>query len=116
MADSTGLRTTGLVTGLALLLLLLFQPYNGSNQPIVGNTVQHDNDENGANNHGGSDDDLTGDILTFGDTSDDTGSNNGNGDDIEEDKDTDNGSSTDSDSGTGSDVGSDDTGSDDTGS
>ena len=50
MVDNTGLRTTGIVTGLTLLLLLLLQPYSGNhNQPIVENTVQHTDDGNDGN-------------------------------------------------------------------
>ncbi|MEM0030579.1 MAG: hypothetical protein QW572_03115 [Candidatus Nitrosocaldus sp.] len=57
MADNTGLRTTGIVTGPALLLLLLLQPYGGNyNQPIVDNTVEYD--DSSSNNDGNSDTDL----------------------------------------------------------
>lgn len=54
MVDNTGLRTTGIVTGLALLLLLLF-PYSGNYHPIVEeSTVNQDDDGNGSD--GGNDD------------------------------------------------------------
>ncbi|GBC72964.1 hypothetical protein HRbin04_00359 [archaeon HR04] len=54
MVDNAGLRTTGIVTGLALLLLLLLQPYSGNyNQPIVEeNTVKQGDDGNGSNDDG----------------------------------------------------------------
>ncbi|MEM2923200.1 MAG: hypothetical protein QW560_02145 [Candidatus Nitrosocaldus sp.] len=58
MADNTGLRTTGIVTGLALLLLLLLQPYGGNYQPIVENTVEYDDSSSNNNNDSNSDTNL----------------------------------------------------------
>ncbi|MCS6767562.1 MAG: hypothetical protein NZ517_02345, partial [Candidatus Nitrosocaldus sp.] len=73
MADNAGLRTTGIVTGLALLLLLFF-PYDGEyNQPVIENTVLNDNDNENSNESSGNSNDSNADtILTFDDGSDDT--------------------------------------------
>ncbi len=109
MADGTGLRTTGIVTGLALLLLLLFQPYNGSNQSIIENTVQYSTDEEASTGDDNSDD-ITDDRLILGEPSD-TGPSNGNGDEEIKDIDDEIDDGTGARSGSGSDDGSNGSGS-----